>query len=322
MSNLLKIQLSQETAQSIITDEFGSNKKIVFFDELKEGYFNTAYHISLDDGLQCVLKIAPPPDQPILRYEKEILKAEVDSMQLVRSKTQIPVPQIYFFRENHSQLLTSSYFCMEYITGTALHKVRNLLDKNVQADIDQSLGFLLQQMNQIQGSSFGLFAHTDSPQTTWDAAFMKLLEYVLQDGEDVGVELPLSKTEFMAIATQHSSALKEIQTPALVHWDLWDGNIFIDPKTNKINGIIDFERALWADPLMEVNFGAFGINFDFFRGYGKGYPFSPTEEERRLLYNMYLFLIMVIEPTFRNYPNKDQENWARERLDEQILKLR
>ena len=46
--------------------------------------------------------------------------------------------------------------------------------------------------------------------------------------------------------------LDEVSEPALVHWDLWAGNVFV--KDGKITGITDFERALWGDPLMEHYF--------------------------------------------------------------------
>lgn len=38
-----------------------------------------------------------------------------------------------------------------------------------------------------------------------------------------------------------------VKTPTLVHWDMWEGNIFI--KDGTITGIIDWERAMWRKPL-------------------------------------------------------------------------
>ncbi len=108
----------------------------------------------------------------------------------------------------------------------------------------------------------------------------------------------------------------------------WDGNIFVDPATRQVSGLIDFERALWADPLMEVNFGAFGVNPAFIQGYSRGenasfsLPFSPAQQTRRALYDLYLFLIMVIECRYRRYPTDDQENMAREKVAEMIAGLK
>ena len=320
MPGLTKTPLTQEVAQTIITDFFGSNKSINFIDELKEGFFNAAYHIKLNDGFQCVLKIAPPPNLPILRYEKNIIQAEVETLRMVKANTDMPVPKVIFYKENHPQL-NSPFFCMDYIDGIPLHKFREKLDPKEQFEIDQSCGYYLKQMNQIHNQAFGCLAFPEASHLPWASVFEKLLQDVLQDGQDAGVKLPLSDSAFVEQIHQHSDALNQVKIPSLVHWDLWDGNIFIDPKTKQVNGIIDFERALWADPLMEVNFGAFGINHAFLKGYGKEFPFTPSEQERHTLYNIYLFLIMVIECTFRQYPNQDQENWARMRLGEEIEKL-
>ena len=51
----------------------------------------------------------------------------------------------------------------------------------------------------------------------------------------------------------HAPLLDEVTTPTLVHFDLWDGNILVDTTapTPTIGGLIDGERAMWADPLAD-----------------------------------------------------------------------
>ena len=36
----------------------------------------------------------------------------------------------------------------------------------------------------------------------------------------------------------------KVTQPTLVHWDMWEGNIFV--KAGHVVGVIDWERALWA----------------------------------------------------------------------------
>lgn len=60
---------------------------------------------------------------------------------------------------------------------------------------------------------------------------------------------------------------EEVTVPCLVHWDLWEGNVFV--SGGKITGIIDWERALWADPLLELGFRTYDDPADFLEGYGK-----------------------------------------------------
>ena len=65
--------------------------------ELKQGWFNAAYEVKLEDGREVILKIAPPQRAEVMIYEKNIMKTEVASMRLVRANPAIPVPEIFFF---------------------------------------------------------------------------------------------------------------------------------------------------------------------------------------------------------------------------------
>ncbi|MBK8136950.1 MAG: phosphotransferase [Chloroflexi bacterium] len=102
--------------------------------------------------------------------------------------------------------------------------------------------------------------------------------------------------------------------PWLVHWDLWDGNVFVDPASGEINGIIDFERALWGDPLIELNFREYSDASAFGEGYGKAVLDTSARRLRRSLYDLYLYLIMVIEDDFRQYETHEITDWARGNL--------
>lgn len=319
----------------------GSAVSIAAYHELTGGMFNAAYRVDLADGSVCVLKAAPPPDVRVLRYERDILRTEVDVLRLVKARTAMPAPTVLFHDES-CDLLPSACFAMEFIFGEPMNRLRPGLSQKDQRHIDRACGGYLRQMNAINGEAFGLFMPLAPRFNTWRDAFDRLLKDVLVDGEEAGVELPLGYVDMLALARQHYTALDEVTRPSLVHWDLWDGNIFINPLTCQVSGLIDFERALWADPLMEVNFSLFAFNEAFLEGYlqdGWGIPggnsgstsslyydfkYEPvnkTQKTRRLLYDLYLFLIMVIECAYRRYPTDDQENWARGKLGEVILGL-
>ncbi len=320
MHSISKTRLAPDCAHQIVAAYFGSQAVLAGFEELTEGFFNAAYKLTLQDGLVCVLKIAPPPGVRILRYEKDILRTEVETLRLVRARTEMPVPEV-LFHDDSRLLLPSPYYAMQFIPGEPLHKLRPTLSAGEQAAIDRQTGVYLRQMNCIRGTLFGYAAQPGLQNPCWRSAFDQLLGAILQDGLDAGVTLHLPYPSILSICQAHFSALDEVETPCLVHWDLWDGNIFVDPQRKAITGIIDFERTLWADPLMEANFGAFGTNPDFFAGYGMQLPLSPSQQTRRSLYNVYLYLIMVIECTYRQYATQDQETWARRMLAQELAKL-
>ena len=136
-----------------------------------------------------------------------------------------------------------------------------------------------------------------------------------------GVELHIPYDALYSRLQSFYTVLEEVTQPVLVHWDMWDGNIFIDADTKKITGILDCERAMWGDALMEVNFGAFGLNPALIEGYGHDLLAAPAAKTRRMLYNIYLWLIMIIECTYRQLETMDQENWARSQLAKELAKL-
>jgi aminoglycoside phosphotransferase (APT) family kinase protein len=149
-----------------------------------------------------------------------------------------------------------------------------------------------------------------------------MFDDLLADGEARRVPLPLDYAALRARVEAVTPVLDEVQTPQLVHWDLWDGNIFVDGPSGRITGIIDFERALWGDPLMEFQYRTLETTPAFRLGYGRSLLESPTAPARRTLYNLYLYLIMIIECSYRAYETDDQEQWARQQLLAELARLK
>ena len=156
---------------------------------------------------------------------------------------------------------------------------------------------------------------------TWRQAFLAMLDDLLADGLARRVDLPVDYGTLRAMVGRLAPVLDTVRTPQLVHWDLWDGNIFVDPPSGRITGIIDFERALWGDPLMEFQYRTLELSPAFARGYGQSLLDSPTAVPRRVLYNIYLYLIMLIECAYRDYETDDQERWARQQLTAALKRL-
>ena len=268
--------------------------------ELKDGWFNASYKIRLADGRQVVLKIAPPKDAEVMLYEKNIMATEVATMQLVRQNPAIPVPEIYFFDDTHD-LCDADYFFMAYMTGDSLEHVNDSLPADMKESVGQHIGAIIREINGFPGTYFGYDGNPDLRADTWPEAFIKIVESVLEDAARKNVPFDYSYDEIRAVFLQHAPALAEITTPCLVHWDAWNPNFFV--QDGKVTGIIDFERALWAEPLMEAQFRApflgQGITPSL-HGYGKT-AFTLAEEQRSHLYALHLALVMHTECFYRNY---------------------
>ncbi|MBN1261112.1 MAG: aminoglycoside phosphotransferase family protein [Anaerolineae bacterium] len=267
--------------------------------ELKEGWFNAAYTVRLAGGREVILKIAPPQDAEVMTYEKNLMETEVTAMRLARTNPAIPVPEIYFYDPTRD-LCDAGYFFMEKLAGDNLDHVKASLPPEMQAEIEFRIGEIIREINGFTGDYFGYPGNSDLRSETWRAAFMKIMDSVLEDGRRKDVDYGFSDEEFRAAILKHAPALEAATTPRLVHWDAWDPNFFV--KDGKITGLLDFERALWADPLMEAQFRPFfgeGVTHSM-RGYGKT-TFTFEEEQRSQLYTLHLALVMVTECFYRDY---------------------
>ena len=278
--------------------------------EMKDGWFNASYRVGLADGRDVILKIAPPAGSEVLTYESNIMTTEVASMRLVRRNPAIPVPEIYFF-DDVRDLCDSAYFFMEKVAGDNLEHAKADMAPEARAAIDRQIGEIIRAVNAFTGTYFGYEGNTELRAATWREAFVKIVESVLDDGARKAVVYDFGYDEIRAAVRRHAAALDEIATPCLVHWDAWDPNWFV--RDGKVAGIIDFERALWAEPLMEAHFRHVGgpeIS-DAMRGYGKT-TFTLAEQERCQLYQLHLALVMNTECYYRNYDTDDVLNESRE----------
>lgn len=320
MHSISKNHISADVAAAIVRDAYGESAALRELRELTDGYFNAAYLLELSDDRRRVLKIAPPAQVAVLRYERDIMPAEVAALELVRERTNVPVPAVDYF-DRAGRHAGSPCFIMGFVRGTALNILRPKLPAAALPPLDRAIGGFLREINAIEGEAFG-YATPSAPRfASWREAFLAMLGGVLADGDDLHVTLPRPSAMLYEQAARLASALDSVGTPRLLHWDLWDGNIFVDPYTTRVIGLIDFERALWGDPLMEAQFRTSEVSPDFLAGYGANPLAAAGAAERRTLYNIYLYLIMIIECFYRHFETRDQELWARAQLDQELAKL-
>ena len=280
--------------------------------ELTDGWFNAVHEIGLDDGRRVVLKIAPPPDAPVMTYERDLMATEVATMRLVRSDPAIPVPAV-LFHDDSRRLCDAPYFFMEKASGDNLDHVRKSLSADEASALDRDVGAVVRAINGFRGEWFGLPGHPGLRAPTWREAFGRLVESVLEDAARRDVAFPRPVAEIRALLQHHAPTLDAVREPRLVHWDGWDKNFFV--AGGRVSGLIDFERALWADPLMEAQFRAlsWGGVSDALRGYGWT-TFSDDEMVRNRLYTLHLALVMHTECFYRHYPDDEILDGSRDML--------
>lgn len=320
VESISKTRVAVGEVEAIVAAAFGPDVSLRAVTECDEGWFNAVHRLDLSDDTSCILKIAPPPQVRVLRYEHDIITTEVDALRLVRARTAVPVPDVLAW-DDSCTILRSPYFVMERCPGVLLSELRSTFDDATQRSIDAQIARHVAAINAIPAETFGRPDRAAPHDTTWSAAFGRLVADLLADAADAEVTLPIGADDVQALVAAHRAHLDVVTKPRHVHWDLWDTNVFVDPATLEVTGVIDFERTLWADPLMEAQFVGKRANDAATEQYGTPLFDEPYAVERRRLYDLYLYLVMFIECAYRNYETDDIEQLARACLDATIAEL-
>lgn len=307
MESITKTVVDAATAEAVVRDAF-DGVALAGIEELTGGGFNAAYTLCLADGRTAVMKVSPPPHVTLLRYERGLMKVEAEAMRLAASWG-APVPQVLWLDETHTHL-DSSVLVMEWCRGDLMKHVRPALSVDQQAVVDRQVAHWLRRFHEHTAHDFGLFADDAARFERWSDAFIDLYDMVIADARDAEVVLPRSYDELAAIPRRHADALDVVTVPRFVHWDLWDQNVFVDPATLQVTGLIDFERALWGDPLMEVNFAIKADDPAYLGEYGPVFT-DEAGRLRRRLYDLYLSTVMTVESTYRQYRDPSNESLGR-----------
>lgn len=208
--------------------------------ELTEGMFNAAYRLTATDGREVVLKVAPPPDVPLLTYERDLMRTEALAFELMAARG-LPVPEV-LLHEDGLLLMTA-------LKGESWRSARSRLSDVEHGALRRELGAIVRELHTVRGDVFGYVQGPNA--ATWREAFTAMVEAVLADADRFGVELPDVRPAFAARA----HLLDEVTEPVLVHFDLWEANVFLaggEAEGYRIEGIIDPERAVFGDPLAEI----------------------------------------------------------------------
>ncbi|MET9551353.1 aminoglycoside phosphotransferase family protein [Streptomyces sp. NPDC006645] len=271
-------------------------------DVLGGGTYNSLYRVHLDGGGRLVLKLPPEAGAARLTYEGELLVNEGEFYRAARGAG-VPVPEVV--------RLAGDSLLMSELPGEPWSGLAGGLGEVEHDRLRGELGAYVAQLGAVSGTRFGYPSEAVPTASTWREAFSAMLEAVLADAERFEARLPVSVERVRALVRGAAPALDEVTVPALVHFDLWQGNVLLarDEGEWAISGIVDGERMFWGDPLAEfVSLNLFGEPEDdqaLLAGYRAGGGDTGFDEAARLrmaLYRCYLYLIMLVEGVPRRHP--------------------
>jgi aminoglycoside phosphotransferase (APT) family kinase protein len=286
---------------------------------LTGGTYNGLYLVELEGAERLVLKVPPPADRPRLTYEAELLCGEARFYDAAAA-VGVPAPRVVHAEPAEGPGL-EPYLLMTHVPGVPWWDVAEQMAPAERDRLRTELGALVARLHTVTGPGFGYPAAGGvRPAGTWTAAFAAMTDAILDDAERYGSWLPLPVPELRARLAAASDALDEVTVPALVHFDLWPGNVLLDGPAGErtISGLIDGERMFWGDPLadfasLSLFLGDAETDAAFLAGYRAGggtVDLDGPASRRIALYRCYLYLIMLTEVVPRAYP-ASQITWVR-----------
>lgn len=273
-------------------------------EQLTGGYFATTFRVSLAGGDRVVVKTAPTGDDRLLTYEHDLLHAEAEVYRLAAGRD-LPMPRLRLADFSRS-VLPGDVVVADHLDGVPWDRAGFAPNDPREARARREVGAFMARLHTLAGTWFGyLGSRVGGP--TWPEAFGAVVHALLADAVRWGVALPLD--EIHRAMARHHEVLAQVTVPVLVHGDLWAGNVFVDSASGALVGVIDPERAQWADPLVEL------VGFDqenrgptppeLLAGYAAaGAPLDVSSDAavRRLaLYRLQMGLIWLVESTPRAY---------------------
>lgn len=283
--------------------------RVAALERLTGGLFATTYRAVLDGGRRVVVKTAPTATDRLLTHERDLLRTEALVYGLAADRPELLMPRV-LLTDFSRAVVPSDVVVASHLDGVPLTTLEadGRLPGPVRDRVEPQLGALMAALHRIVGDRFG-YPNADTGLTgrTWPEAFGAMVETLLADAATWGTAVPAA--EIRAALARHRGALAEVATPVLVHTDLWPGNLFVDTGTSALTGVIDPERALWGDPLVELvgadQMGRGPVPEALLAGYaGAGGVLAtgtPSGEARLLLYRMWMSLVMVAEMAPRGY---------------------
>lgn len=261
--------------QEVFNHALGHSVNVRNAQYLPGGCINDAVHLETDQA-DFFLKWND-------RKYEDMFNKEALGLDLLRKNFPYNVPQVY----GKGRVESRSFLLLEFIERGS-----------IRPDYWTNLASGLAQLHRVTHLQYGL-DHDN---------YIGRLEQFNQwrdDWVDFFVEMRLEKQLELAVANGYVEAnflrkFRKIYSklswifphdrPALIHGDLWSGNLIIGSDGNC--GIID-PAVYFGSREMEISFTRLfgGFDSEFYSAYQQEFPFEPGFEERVPVYNLYPLLV-------------------------------
>jgi len=249
MSNSLQNKLTLDQINLICQHGFGSGVKLNLVQPLEGGTFNETYLIDLDGKPRLILRVAPPATPDVYWDDVALMRREYHILPFFASIADL-MPRVMLTDFTH-QIVERDYMFQTFIEGERWSEIESTLSSEKNNKLWNQCGRIVRRIHNTAGERFG-YPYPGPQFKSWS-------ELILDRFAKISESLMIYKLEIPAFANisdivhANASLLDEIQTPSLLHGDLWTFNLLIgqDAGEPAITGVLDVERAWWGDPLAD-----------------------------------------------------------------------
>lgn len=299
MEIAIRPRLDRADVEALVRERLGDDLEFTGHEEFTDGFFNAAHGLDLADGRRVVVKVAPDRDLKLLTYEVDLMATEIECFERAIAAG-VPMPRLWHGDAEGGLMI------IDRLAGHSLPAVRDDIPAPERLALRREIGAMSARFALVTGERFGYPRRSGrTAADTWGGSFLAMVGDVLADIAEQGLSLPLPTGDLAALFAAERGLLDEVDRPALVHFDLWDGNIFVERDGTgwAVEAFIDGERAFYGDPIAELVSLQF-IPEEEFPAVVDGFlgrDLTPGEERRLALYRMYLMLILVAECGVRGF---------------------
>ena len=278
------LQLTRAEAERLLGAWLGEPVVCSGIKRLEGGLVNTTLRLDFDrHPLRAVVK---------LHRSSDAFTREARALGYLHSQTTCPVPAVHL-RGKAGHIIPYSFLLLELVPGRCLKDLD--LEPEERADIERQLAAVLSELHDHRGSGWGPLDDATQSATWADVVVSRLVE-ARSHPKVTELLSPDVLAAVDAAIDLARHALDDSGGPALIHGDVWDGNMMVrlDDGRWRISGLIDPDLQ-FADPEFEL---AYLEVFDnsrrtFFDAYTDRHALRPGYERRRLFYWLHTALVHV-----------------------------
>ena len=287
MASPFYLEPSREELASVVRYHFGTAS--FTFTPKAGGMFNTTGLLELSDGRRCILRCAPVQRALLLPFEANLMQSEVEFYRLC-GEAGIPVPRVYACVTDKTRL-PRDYMLTEYIESVPLSAKE--IAPEERSLLHAEAGELSAKWNAVRGERFGRLADAVSGRgfSRWADYLSSELEAASRFLAPYGVFSASELRELCALPDRFSPLLDCVTEPALVHADLWEGNLLITPDHRHIAAVIDGDRSLFGD--FAVEFAGEWMTAPAFLSHRR--PLDETDSACALRQKLYVLWYRLID---------------------------